>query len=162
MKDSNISLPRVKLLHPSIRNEVENLINISESLIDSNLSIRIAQGLRTIDEQNELYAKGRTKPGSIVTNAIGGKSFHNYGLAIDFLFLFDGKYDDKKSWLVGSNHKIVTDIFKSNGYVWGGDFKSIKDYPHLEKSTGLSVSQMKKKYDNGDVFIDGGIKYIKL
>lgn len=41
-------------------------------------------GLRTYDEQNALYAQGRTKPGAIVTKAKGGESYHNFGIALDF------------------------------------------------------------------------------
>ncbi|MED0738884.1 M15 family metallopeptidase, partial [Aneurinibacillus thermoaerophilus] len=54
--------------------------------------VLITQGYRSIAEQNELYAQGRTKPGKIVTNAKGGTSYHNYGLALDFaLYTPDGK-----------------------------------------------------------------------
>ncbi|MNC30597.1 Peptidoglycan L-alanyl-D-glutamate endopeptidase CwlK precursor [compost metagenome] len=40
--------------------------------------IIITQGYRSKAEQDGLYAQGRTKPGSIVTNARGGYSYHNY------------------------------------------------------------------------------------
>lgn len=40
-------------------------------------------GTRTVKEQAELYAQGRTKPGKIVTNARPGTSAHNYGIAVD-------------------------------------------------------------------------------
>ncbi|WP_305953442.1 M15 family metallopeptidase [Paenibacillus sp. P32E] len=50
-------------------------------------NIVITQGLRTIAEQDALYAQGRTKPGQIVTNARGRTSYHNFGLAVDFALL---------------------------------------------------------------------------
>ena len=53
---------------------------------------------RSAQEQNELYAQGRTKPGKIVTNAVAGKSAHNYrigqvpaSLAVDVVPLRFGK-----------------------------------------------------------------------
>src|SRR5690606_22511724 len=49
-------------------------------------------GHRTWAEQDALYAQGRTKPGSIVTNAKGGQSNHNFGIAMDFGVFKDGKY----------------------------------------------------------------------
>jgi peptidoglycan L-alanyl-D-glutamate endopeptidase CwlK len=164
MKD-RISEPRIALLHPKIKDEVLRLLNQAESIIDSNLAIRVVQGLRTIEEQNELYAQGRTKPGSIVTNAKGGSSYHNYGLAIDFCFLFqqpsgEYKYDDNKSWLVGPNHKKVTDLFKANGYQWGGDWQTTKDFPHLEKNFGFTWRQLKSKYDSEN-FIPN-TKYVNI
>jgi peptidoglycan L-alanyl-D-glutamate endopeptidase CwlK len=42
-------------------------------------------GLRSIRFQDKLYAAGRTLPGKIVTNARGGESCHNYGIAEDVL-----------------------------------------------------------------------------
>ena len=47
------------------------------------VTVKIICGTRTIKEQNELYAIGRTKAGKKVTNAKGGSSFHNYGIAFD-------------------------------------------------------------------------------
>jgi hypothetical protein len=38
---------------------------------------------RSIAEQDALYAKGRTEPGEVVTQAKGGQSPHNHGLAVD-------------------------------------------------------------------------------
>jgi hypothetical protein len=49
-------------------------------------------GLRTFEAQEALYAKGRTAPGVIVTNALPGSSFHNYGLATDWAYFPNGKY----------------------------------------------------------------------
>ncbi len=43
----------------------------------------VAQGYRSIAEQNRLYAQGRTLPGPIVTNARGGQSNHNRGIAVE-------------------------------------------------------------------------------
>jgi peptidoglycan L-alanyl-D-glutamate endopeptidase CwlK len=169
MRDK-ISEPRVLLLHPMIRDEVKSLIEKAESQLP-NVAIRVVQGLRTIEQQNELYAQGRTKPGNIVTNARGGSSFHNYGLAIDFALLYDkdgnGTYetlswdtlkdfdkDGEKDWME------VVDIFEDAGYVWGGRFSTIKDNPHLEKHFGHTWRQLLAKYNEGK-FIEN-IKYVRL
>lgn len=40
-------------------------------------------GTRTVEEQNRLFAQGRTAPGPKVTDAKGGLSTHNYGIATD-------------------------------------------------------------------------------
>jgi hypothetical protein len=45
------------------------------------------QGVRTFAEQDALYAQGRTRKGLRVTNAKGGQSYHNYGLAADCALL---------------------------------------------------------------------------
>ena len=43
---------------------------------------------RSFDQQNEYYAQGRTAPGGIITNAKGGESPHQYGLAADITSAF--------------------------------------------------------------------------
>ncbi len=100
MRDK-VSIERVKLLHPKVRAEVIACIQAVKAKLAPNCAIRIVQGLRTIAEQDALYAQGRTKPGKIVTNARGGSSYHNYGVAIDFAILIDkdgnGTYDEL-SW----------------------------------------------------------------
>ncbi|PKG36731.1 LysM peptidoglycan-binding domain-containing protein, partial [Psychrobacter sp. Sarcosine-3u-12] len=72
---------KVEKLHPKIRCSVRDFINDSER--ELGIKLIIVQGLRTYEEQNKLYAKGRTASGSIVTKAKGGQSNHNFGVAID-------------------------------------------------------------------------------
>jgi len=57
--------------------------SMAETLAAQGITIIVVQGLRTIAEQDALYAQGRTTPGKIVTNAKGGQSYHNFGLACD-------------------------------------------------------------------------------
>lgn len=138
IRDEKISKPRIDLLDSKISKEVYSLIEKAEKELPSNVTIRITQGLRTIKEQNELYAQGRTKSGKIVTHAKGGQSWHNYGLAFDFVLIIDGKV----SWNIDKNWKLVAKVFKDAGYVWGGDWK-FKDYPHFEKTFGKTLKEMK-------------------
>lgn len=144
MRDTPISLDRANLLHPKVRQEVIETIESLEATFPAGTKIRIVQGLRTIEEQDALYAKGRTTPGPRVTNARGGKSYHNYGLAIDYVIM--------EGTAINWNHprnKEVVAAFKSKGWKWGGDFKSIVDKPHFEKSFGYTVSQLYAKYLKG-------------
>lgn len=90
------------------------------------LNVLIAQTLRDNEYQAELYAQGRTKPGSIVTNA-KTVSFHGAGLAFDFCKNVKGhEYDDAGFFL------NVAIIAKAMGFTWGGDWKSFPDRPHLQ------------------------------
>lgn len=123
-------------LHPSVRKATEQLLAICEQ---KGIDMIITHGLRTIDEQNALYAKGRTAPGSIVTNAKGGTSYHNYGLAIDYCLIKDGK----ALWVVNEDWRAVASEAKKLGFEWGGDWKSFRDYPHLQMTFGLSIAQLK-------------------
>lgn len=100
--------------------------------------MRITQGLRTIQEQDELYAIGRTKPGKKVTNAKGGQSVHNYGFAVNICLIIDGKeasWDTKKDW-DGDNvadWDECVQVFAAYGWSWGGSWATFKDMPHFEK-----------------------------
>ena len=157
---------RIKLLHPKVRDEVTLIVNEIEKALNGRAQIRIVQGLRTIPEQDALYAQGRTKPGKIVTNARGGSSFHNYGLAVDFALLIDGKtisWDTKADW---DGDKLadwmeVVVIFKKYGWTWGGNFRSMKDYPHFEKAFGYSIGDLRIKYNKKD-FMKGSDVYLNL
>lgn len=91
---------------------------------------------RSAAEQDELYARGRTAPGKIVTNAKGGRSPHNVTLggrpaacAFDFVIK---RRDGTLNWNVNSGEwKAAVAIGKALGLVWGGDW-SFKDYDHFE------------------------------
>lgn len=167
MRD-DVTQVRIEKLHPSVRTEAATAITTIEQGFPPNIKIRVVQGLRTIEEQDGLYAQGRTKPGAIVTNARGGKSFHNYGTAIDFAIMYDenndGKFellswdiakdgdkDGKKDWME------VVDAFKALGWEWGGEFHSIRDYPHLQKTFGYTVAQLFALHKAGKVDANGYI-----
>lgn len=133
-------------LHPALLAGATELIRRSYA---RGIPILITQGMRTIAEQNALYAQGRTRKGAIVTNAKGGSSYHNYGLAIDFaLLLPDGK---SVSWDInrdGDNDKVadwqeVAQEAKKLGFEWGGDWSSFKDYSHLQMTFGLTTSELR-------------------
>lgn len=155
---------KIALLHPKVKDEVIKIINEANALLTQHSQIRIVQGLRTIDEQNTLYAQGRTTPGPKVTNAKGGRSFHNYGLAVDFCLLIDGKeiswdmakdYDQDKK----ADWTEVVEVFKKYGWEWGGNWKT-KDNPHFQKTFNLSWQELLKKYQNKD-FISG-TSYVRI
>ena len=67
------------------------LRDFESRLAAAKLPFYLYMGLRTFEDQDKLYAQGRTKPGQIVTNARGGDSLHNYGLAADYVL--DGQVE---------------------------------------------------------------------
>lgn len=133
-----ITLQRIEKLHPTVREEVKQIIKDCDESLTGRAKIRITQGLRTFKEQDDLYAIGRTKPGKKVTNAKAGQSIHNYGLAVDICLIIDGKtasWDTAKDWdndQVADWYECVK-IFAKYGWDWGGNWKTFKDLPHFEK-----------------------------
>ena len=94
---------------------------------DNGIAINIISGTRTFDEQNALYAQGRTTAGSIVTNARGGYSNHNFGIAFD-IGVFSGNRYLPESPL----YKAVGALGMELGLEWGGNWKTIVDQPHFQ------------------------------
>ncbi len=154
-----ISLERVKLLHPKLQQEAWDIYH---KVLDQGVGIRFTYTLRTFQEQSNLYAQGRTKPGKVVTNAMAGKSFHNYGLALDFVLLHGDKTIswDRNEDMDGdkiSDWLEVVKIFKSNGWTWGGDFKGLFDAPHFEKTFGLTINDCLSRFKT-----NGSVNYINI
>jgi peptidoglycan L-alanyl-D-glutamate endopeptidase CwlK len=143
---------RINNLHPAIRQRARQFINAAAA---QGIMLRITDGLRTFAEQDELYAQGRTKPGAIVTNAKGGQSYHNYGLAIDVVEIKNGK----GLW-ENPNWPKIAALGKSFGFAWGGDFKNLRDLPHLEYTGGLTIPQLLAKYNAGQLDNGGYISNI--
>ena len=109
----------------------------------------ITEGFRTKEHQDRLYAKGRTKPGKVVTNAKGStySSQHMWGIAFDIAIQY------KKDLYDINTIKKVAKIAKSIGLGWGGDWKTIVDTPHFYlPKWGSTTTELKKIYKTPDMF----------
>lgn len=139
--------PRKKLsaVHPKLAVYANQM---AEALAKRGISILLTDGLRTFEEQDKLYAKGRTTSGKIVTYARGGYSNHNYGLAFDVVPLRNGKPDwdaSRETW------NIIGDEGKRVGLEWGGTWKKLVDLPHFQLPVGLEVEQCLTLFRKGGV-----------
>ena len=126
---------RIAQLDVRVRKPAIEFINTCESKLA--IKLRVSQGLRTMAEQNKLHAQGRTTPGKIVTNAKGGDSYHNYGLAIDVVEILNGNANYNPDW------ETISKIGIGLGFEWGGNFKKFIDKPHFQMSFGQSINQLK-------------------
>jgi peptidoglycan L-alanyl-D-glutamate endopeptidase CwlK len=164
MKDQK-TLERIQLLHPKLRDEALELYDEIVASLTGSAICRFAYTLRTFAEQDALFAQGRSKPGKRVTNARGGQSYHNYGLAIDIVLILDkdknGTFEtaawDVKSDFDGdkkADWMEVVQIFKRYGFEWGGDWKFL-DLPHFQKSFGKSIYELKSLHAAGKVDKNG-------
>ncbi|HRH40417.1 MAG TPA: peptidoglycan-binding protein [Pyrinomonadaceae bacterium] len=145
----NKDLPEIyEGLHPKL---VERSLRMQELAAAEGYTIRCTQGRRTFDQQNHLYAQGRTRPGKIVTNAKGGMSFHNYGIADDWAFIVGGQisWDEKLYKNLGRWTNAV-------GLTWGGGWHFV-DLPHCQLPDMPSCRELLAVYNaNG-----GGEKAIQ-
>lgn len=163
-----ITLDRIELLHPKVRQEARDIYADICKALTGRAICRFSYTLRTFAEQDKLYAKGRTEPGSIVTKAKAGLSYHNYGLAVDIVLIYDadgdGKYD-KAVWDVKkdfdgdkkSDWMEVVEIFKQYGWAWGGDWRFV-DYPHFQKTFGHSVRSLLARHEKKVIHASGYVR----
>lgn len=169
-----ITLERIKQAHPKIREMLLTQYKEANSKLGSNVRLRFAYVYRSPQEQNELYAQGRTKAGKKVTNAQAWQSIHNYGLAFDIVLLVDkdgnGTFetatwetdkdfdkDRQADWME------IVNYFKSKGWKWGGDWKKFPDAPHFQYDFGFDWKTLKARVDKKTIITDeNGIIYPKI
>lgn len=85
-------------------------------------------GFRTYDEQNQLFAKGRTLPGPKVTRARAGESQHNFGLAVDFCRDKEPELPGLQPWWDKDAYKILVEEVNNVGLHSGAGYA---DAPHV-------------------------------
>ena len=94
--------------------------------------ILITETYRTYERSDYLYEQGRSRPGNIVSNAVGGFSIHNFRMAFDFARNVKGKEWDNTDGFFNQ----VGAIWRAMGGVWGGDWPGFIDLPHCEWTNG--------------------------
>ncbi len=125
-------------LEPKFRKKVKKMLVKAQK---EGIELRVTSAYRDCKEQNALYAKGRTKPGKVVTNAKCGKSSHNYKKAVDVVEFRNGK----ALW-TNPNWNRIGEIGESVGLEWGGRWTSFKDRPHFQDLGGRTVASLYKEY----------------
>ena len=123
---------RLQQVCPQLASKVRNLALL---LADENIEIRVTQVVRSWNDQQKLYAQGRTTPGTIVTQAPPGHSWHEFGMAVD-VAPFDAvgqpqwKVDDPV-W--GPVWQRIIRLGESLGLFSGDQFvRCSKDDPHFQ------------------------------
>ncbi len=119
------------------------------SVIDAGIRAKIISGTRTYSEQNALFRKGRFgNPGPKVTNARGGRSNHNFGVAWDIgIFTANGGYIAD-----GSVYDKAARAGLTAALEWGGHWRSFVDKPHYQLDTGFTLSMVRVKFEAGESF----------
>lgn len=128
---------------------------------EKGIFVAITETLRTAEEQDYLYAQGRTRPGPIVTKAKGSsyRSQHQWGIAFDFRLntdvnqngtAADDSYNDQTNLF-----EKAASIGKELGLGWGGDWKSITDKPHLYlPDWGSTTAKLIEEYGTPGKFME--------
>lgn len=117
---------------------------LAKCLVDG-INVKIICGTRTFDEQADLYAQGRTRPGPRVTNSPPGYSWHNFGVAWDFVVFDEHGEPLWDSPLMERCGRIA----ESLGLQWGGSWTGFQDVPHIQMETGCTLAQARKRKNEG-------------
>jgi len=127
-------------VHPQLKHIVTRICAAMDAL---GFYLIVTDGVRTVAEQQALYAKGRTALGTIVTHLDGLLKRSNHqlhpdgcGHAVDMCFLVNGK----PSWAETNPWTCYGAMAKALGCVWGGDWKKFRDRPHIEWTSSRGVT----------------------
>lgn len=164
-----VSENRLRLLHPKVRDLAIAAYREAVRVTPTNVHPFITETLRSFERSTALFNQphdgiDNDGDGKIdeadekVTNAPGGSSFHNYGLALDFVIQVNGL----PKWTVDYNWMLVVKCFKEKGFAWGGDFRSIKDYPHFEMTFGYTWRQLLEKHNCSDYLPGKDSQYLRI
>jgi peptidoglycan L-alanyl-D-glutamate endopeptidase CwlK len=123
--------PKLSGVHPDL---VAKVLTLNRVLSALGHPMMVTDGVRTTQQQQLLYAQGRTVPGKIVTQADGvvhrsNHQLHDDGLghAVDMTFLVNGlpSWDEHLPWLAYGACAMAL------GLTWGGTWTK-PDRPHIE------------------------------
>lgn len=132
----NFSESRLGGVHPGLAEKIRDMATMLDA---DGIVIRVTQGLRTWDQQQDLWQRGRDERGqvvdkaAVVTKAPAGYSWHNFGLAVDVvpddttLAGFQADWNTAHpAWA-----KIIA-VGKSLGLVEGAEWRTFPDWPHFQ------------------------------
>jgi peptidoglycan LD-endopeptidase CwlK len=123
---------RLAGVHPVL---VAAITSVLTEMAEHGSPMMVTNGVRTVEEQKQLYAQGRTTPGPIVTHCDGVTTRSNhqphadgFGHAVDCAFVDehgDPRWVDSDPWdLYGAR-------VRAHGLHWGGLWTR-PDRPHAE------------------------------
>jgi peptidoglycan L-alanyl-D-glutamate endopeptidase CwlK len=115
----------IATLQPEVRPYARALVHKAAA---SGIQIKVISGHRSYAEQDALYARGRTvMPGPIVTNARGGYSNHNFGIAFDI-----GVFEGNRYLGDSPKYRAIGMLGREIGLEWGGSWSDFVDQPHFQ------------------------------
>lgn len=117
----------LRALHPYFRDKIIALIDLCRK---KGIELAVAESYRTHAKQAEYFGMGRK-----YTRSAGGKSKHQYGLAVDLVPIVNGQpeWENKALW------KKIGTLGESLGLRWGGRWRAPYDPAHFEWSGGLTT-----------------------
>ena len=100
----------------------------------------LVEGYRSPERQAELMQ------GGMATRAGAWQSCHQYGQAVDSAPIRDGKlqWNMDDAWTRRA-YQLYGELGREAGLTWGGDWRSIKDYVHLEATAACRTARAERR-----------------
>lgn len=119
-----------------------------KAVTGAGVDARIISGTRSYEEQNRLFRQGRFgNAGPRVTNARGGQSNHNFGIAWDIGVFENGAY-----LTTAPPYEHAAEVGLGPGVAWGGDWTSFVDRPHYQLVLDLKISEVRRRFEAGEPY----------
>jgi peptidoglycan L-alanyl-D-glutamate endopeptidase CwlK len=133
-----INSRKVEDLVPEMQEKCKAFIELCKK---NGIDVIITSTYRDYESQQALYDQGRTKPGSRLTNAKPGQSYHNFRVAFDFVPIINGKaiWNDTKLFVKCGC------IGEQLGMEWAGRWETFKEMAHFQLPN-LSLEELRKNY----------------
>lgn len=166
-----ISEARLQEVMPELAAKIHQLY---EMLMGEGLEIRVTQALRSWQQQQDLYAKGRNPAlahlgphgdivdkSLVVTNCPGGHSYHNFGMAVDCAPDDPTKVGYQIDWNAGHPQwKRMASVGQSLGLDSGAMWRSFPDAPHFQLTGRFPEGAPND--EARQLFKDGGMQAVWL
>jgi peptidoglycan L-alanyl-D-glutamate endopeptidase CwlK len=141
---------------------LQKLERLGEALEARGAPYWLTSGLRSWEDQEKLYALGRTvanvdateeKPmGGKVTNARGGQSYHNFAIAADWALDKDTSREGLQPDWNFESYRVLAEEATKLGLEAGFYWKSFPDAPHVQlplSKVGLKLLDLQTWYSKG-------------
>jgi len=139
----------IRTLLPETQRAARRFLTTAANGMDG-FTAKILSGTRTYAEQNALFSQGRNgSPGRVVTNARGGESNHNFGIAWDVGLFQGGRYLTGDAPGDEEAYKRLADIALTAKLEWGGSWVGFVDRPHFQLRMDLTLAQVRTQFEDG-------------
>ena len=145
-----VSSQRLLKVHPELAQKITAMVATLEA---QGIATRVVQGLRNWEDQERIYAQGRTTPGPKVTDAPPGHSMHEFGLAVDCMPSINppGQIYIQDEVAGSSRYLAMRAIAEALGLTSGSRWLHVRpDWPHLQLiPLGNPTDQMRSDFAAG-------------
>lgn len=122
----------LEALHPILR---ESVLQLLQSFQSEGLPFRLYEGFRSPQRQAWLYQQGQSS-GSMITESDAWASYHQYGLAVDFVLWLNGTWSWNTLGINAGRWQRLYDL----GERVGLEHRTV-EVPHLQVS-GLNLADL--------------------